>query len=620
MAYYSAFGWGGRWLLLPAAVVLVLVGGAAPAAGCYPRIFSFGDSLADTGNYAFVYGNDSGAPQLQPPYGETFFHRPTGRASNGRLAIDFIANALGLPFVRPYLSGQSAEDFACGANFAVGGATALSPDFFRERGFDGMGDDRELIGLGAKTLVVPGNLPIGCIPEYLTMFKSDKHEDYEPQTGCLRWMNEFSQYHNKLLMNERKLHPGVTIIYADYYGAAMEIFLSPEQYGTRGRRGSRLSVSLMAASASVWGGRGLLLPAAVVLILVGASPAAGCYPRVFSFGDSLTDTGNYVFVYGNDPSAPELWPPYGETFFHRPTGRASNGRLVVDFIANTLGLPFVRPYLSGRSAEDFACGANFAVGGATALSPEFFRERGFDGMGDDRVHLDMEMKWFRELLDLLCPGNLTDVPKKSIVIRINVTCSDTKTWNAVPSHIELIRLGAKTLIVPGNLPIGCIPKYLMIFKSDKHEDYEPHTGCLRWMNEFSQYHNTLLMNELTKLRKLHPGVTIIYADYYGAAMEIFLSPEQYGIEYPLVACCGGGEHYGVSPTTKCGYGEYTVCDNPEKYGSWDGFHPSEAAYRAIAMGLLRGPYTQPPIASTTGSCPQLEELGSSAEYRPLNDL
>nr|CAB3473744.1 unnamed protein product [Digitaria exilis] len=426
------------------AVVLVLVGGAAPAAGCYPRIFSFGDSLADTGNYAFVYGNDSGAPQLQPPYGETFFHRPTGRASNGRLAIDFIANALGLPFVRPYLSGQSAEDFACGANFAVGGATALSPDFFRERGFDGMGDDRVHLDMEMEwfrqllDLLCPGNL-----------------------AGCLRWMNEFSQYHNKLLMNERKLHPGVTIIYADYYGAAMEIFLSPEQYGTRGRRGSRLSGSFgWWLNSYQTEGRGLLLPAAVVLILVGASPAAGCYPRVFSFGDSLTDTGNYVFVYGNDPSAPELWPPYGETFFHRPTGRASNGRLVVDFIANTLGLPFVRPYLSGRSAEDFACGANFAVGGATALSPEFFRERGFDGMGDDRVHLDMEMKWFRELLDLLCPGNLT--------------------------------------------------------------------GCLRWMNEFSQYHNTLLMNELTKLRKLHPGVTIIYADYYGAAMEIFLSPEQYG--------------------------------------------------------------------------------------------
>lgn len=44
------------------------------------------------------------------------------------------AEALGLPFVPPYLSGRSAEDFAGGANFAVAGATALSPDFFWENG------------------------------------------------------------------------------------------------------------------------------------------------------------------------------------------------------------------------------------------------------------------------------------------------------------------------------------------------------------------------------------------------------------------------------------------------------------------------------------------------------
>jgi hypothetical protein len=66
-----------------------------------------------------------------------------------------------------------------------------------------------------------------------------------------------------------------------------------------------------------------------------------------------------------------------------------------------MGLPFVRPYLSGRRAEDFACGANFAVGGATALGPDFFRSRGFE-IGDGRVHLDLEMKWFHDLLELLC--------------------------------------------------------------------------------------------------------------------------------------------------------------------------------------------------------------------------
>ncbi|CAO2170812.1 unnamed protein product [Urochloa humidicola] len=400
----------------------------------------------------------------------------------------------------------------------------------------------------------------------------------------------------------------------------------------------------MASSASARGGRGLLFPAAavaLVLVLIGAAPAAGCYPRVFSFGDSLADTGNYAFVYGNDSGEPALRPPYGETFFHRPTGRFSNGRIVIDFIAATLGLPFVPPYLSGRSAEDFACGANFAVGGATALSPEFFRDRGFDDMGN-QVHLDVEMKWFRELLDLLCPGNIagcSNMMNQSLFLVGEIGGNDynipllsrvpfKKIRTLVPSVVakisstitELIQIGAKTLVVPRNLPIGCVPTYLMIFKSDKEDDYEPRTGCLRWMNKFSRYHNKLLMKEINKLRKLHPGVTIIYADYYGAAMEIFLSPERYGIENPLVACCGGGWPYGVSPTTTCGLGTYTVCDNPEKYGSWDGFHPSEAAYRAIAMGLLRGSYTQPSIASTTSSCPQLAELGSSAEHKPLYDL
>lgn len=96
------------------------------------------------------------------------------------------------------------------------------------------------------------------------------------------------------------------------------------------------------------------------------------------------------------------------------------------------------------------------------------------------------------------------------------------------SSQELIGLGAKTLVVPGNLPIGCIPTYLMQFESDKKEDYEPEIGCLRWMNEFSQYHNKLFIDELENLRKLHPDVAIIYTDYYGAAMEIFLSPEQFG--------------------------------------------------------------------------------------------
>ncbi|KAM3350215.1 hypothetical protein ACQJBY_022791 [Aegilops geniculata] len=91
------------------------------------------------------------------------------------------------------------------------------------------------------------------------------------------------------------------------------------------------------ASVSVSGrGGGFLLPAAVLLVVAvvhaRGAPAAPCVPRVFSFGDSLADTGNFPFLYGNDSREPALRTPYGETFFRRATGRFSDGRLIVDFI------------------------------------------------------------------------------------------------------------------------------------------------------------------------------------------------------------------------------------------------------------------------------------------------
>jgi hypothetical protein len=75
--------------------------------------------------------------------------------------------------------------------------------------------------------------------------------------------------------------------------------------------------------------------AVLLLVLAPAQPSRAdtpCYTRLFSFGDSLTDTGNFGFVFPNDTLAPGLSLPYGETFFHSATGRCSNGRLIVDFI------------------------------------------------------------------------------------------------------------------------------------------------------------------------------------------------------------------------------------------------------------------------------------------------
>ena len=80
----------------------------------------------------------------------------------------------------------------------------------------------------------------------------------------------------------------------------------------------------------------LLVSAALLLNL--PPGLCGCYKRIFSFGDSIIDTGNFVHMSGNGSSRyKEL--PYGMTFFGRPTGRSSDGRLIIDFIGKQARSP-----------------------------------------------------------------------------------------------------------------------------------------------------------------------------------------------------------------------------------------------------------------------------------------
>ena len=93
---------------------------------------------------------------------------------------------------------------------------------------------QELIDLGAVTLMVPGSLPLGCNPAYLTEFATINKEDYD-QSGCLKWLNSFFGHHNELLQIElnrlRVLYPHVNIIYADYFNDALRFYRWPEQFG-----------------------------------------------------------------------------------------------------------------------------------------------------------------------------------------------------------------------------------------------------------------------------------------------------------------------------------------------------------------------------------------------------
>jgi hypothetical protein len=152
------------------------------------------------------------------------------------------------------------------------------------------------------------------------------------------------------------------------------------------------------------------------------------YDSIFSFGDSFADTGNNPVVFDWYAVAnPVTRPPYGSTFFGRPTGRNCDGRLIIDFVgaswsysfivtrqvgrktqtfffiaAESLGLPLVPPFLAHNGS--FRRGANFAVGGATALDAAFFHDGEPPGASPFPLNtsLAVQLQWFESLKPSLC--------------------------------------------------------------------------------------------------------------------------------------------------------------------------------------------------------------------------
>ncbi|KAL5719862.1 acetylajmaline esterase [Ranunculus cassubicifolius] len=350
-----------------------------------------------------------------------------------------------------------------------------------------------------------------------------------------------------------------------------------------------------------------MAPAYLILILVISIQNAGTFARytsIFSFGDSLADTGNYGFVM-NNCKYKNL--PYGENFIAGPTGRCSNGRLVIDFIAEGLGLPYLPPYL-GHSSKDFTQGVNFAVAGATAMNADFFERRSVSITSN--ISLGAQFEWFKSILPSLCGSrsDCKDMFNTALFVVGEIGGNDynylllqdqvEETESIASSVIEvitsaitgLINEGAVTLFVPGNFPIGCMSSYLTIYQSKNNDDYDS-TGCLKWLNNLSQSYNNHLQLELNRLRATHLHATIVYVDYYSAAMELFRS----GSGYSLRSCCGGGGPYNYNLSSPCHFGS-TVCDDPSLYVQWDGLHLTQEAYRQIATKMFEGTINFPPIS------------------------
>ncbi|KAK9684648.1 hypothetical protein RND81_10G222700 [Saponaria officinalis] len=350
--------------------------------------------------------------------------------------------------------------------------------------------------------------------------------------------------------------------------------------------------------------------------------AACVFPALYNFGDSNSDTGGISAVF-----KPIEWP-YGRTFFKKPVGRDSDGRLIVDFIAEKIALPYLSAYLNSLGVN-FSHGANFATGGSTirrenetifqyGISPFSLDVQiwHFDQLKSRSKDLYVHAKnpFARSVLprqeDFSKALYTFDIGQNDLSVAFR-TLNDDQIRAAIPNIISqfssavqhLYEEGARSFWIHNTGPIGCLPVQTF-YNLNPPPGVLDQYGCLNAQNAKAIEFNKQLKDAVTKLRTKLPQAAITYVDLYSAKYGLISKTKSLGWADPKVVCCGYHEKYdhiwcgskGVISNGTSVYGG--VCAHPERHLSWDGVHYTEAANHWFANQILNGALSDPPVPIT----------------------
>ncbi|KAI3449240.1 hypothetical protein Pfo_005905 [Paulownia fortunei] len=339
----------------------------------------------------------------------------------------------------------------------------------------------------------------------------------------------------------------------------------------------------------------------LLVIMVPRSSAKCAFEAIFNFGDSNSDTGGFYAAF------PSQQPPNGMTYFSKPTGRPTDGRLYIDFLAQALGLPFLSPYLQSIGS-DYKHGVNFATSASPVLQPN--SSLFVTGISPFYLAIQInQMKQFKAKVEEFKSQGQTNLPQPdifgkalyTIYIGQNDITHDVASVGAggvkqyepqIASGItnaikELYGLGGRTFLVLNLAPIGCYAAVLVQVSHDS-SDIDS-SGCMMSFNNAQDLKDA----------------NVIYVDTHSVLLELYQHPESHGMQHGITACCGyGGGSYNFNPQVFCGSTKEingqkvtaTACGDPQNYVSWDGIHLSETANKLMAYAILSGSYFDPPFS------------------------
>ncbi|KAK9669355.1 hypothetical protein RND81_13G125100 [Saponaria officinalis] len=364
----------------------------------------------------------------------------------------------------------------------------------------------------------------------------------------------------------------------------------------------------------------VLLAGIVVSGLAIEETAECAFQAIFNFGDSNSDTGGISAAF-----RPLPWP-HGETFFKKLSGRYSDGRLIVDFIAEKLGIPYLSAYLNSLGAN-YSHGTNFATGGstirqpnetifATSISPfsldiQIAQYDQLKSRSKDLFESDPKIRNMLPKEELFSKALHTfDIGQNDLAVAIRTINNDDQIRAEIPKIIaqlssavqHLYKEGGRSFWIHNTGPIGCLPDSTGSITSppgtlDKY-------GCIKSRNDIAKEFNKQLNDTVSKLRTELPKAAITYVDVYIAKYGLISQATSLGWEDPRKLCCGYLEKDGRVWCGRKGLlNNGTVifggaCSKPDRYVSWDGIHYTEAANKWFANQIINGSLSNPPIPIT----------------------
>ncbi|TQE10826.1 hypothetical protein C1H46_003526 [Malus baccata] len=313
---------------------------------------------------------------------------------------------------------------------------------------------------------------------------------------------------------------------------------------------------------------------------VDGAPQVPCY---FIFGDSLSDSGNNN---GLLTLAKANYKPYGIDFPRGPTGRFSNGRNLVDVIAELLGFSHYIPPFATAIGWEILHGVNYASG-AAGIRDESGRNQGM------RVTFNKQLvnhqNIVRQIVSLQGNNNSAaiqylgkciytvtigsnDYINNYFMPRLYSTSRQFTSEQYAGVLIQqysgqiktLYNSGARKIALFGLGTIGSIPFEVAMCNSSTNVSL-----CSDNMNSAVQVFNARLQSLVDDLNSNLTDAKFTYIDFYGIGLSS--AAASLGSVIFDAPCCEVVRETGLCVPFN------TPCQNRTQYSFWDAIHPSESS-------------------------------------------